>query len=201
MDEVTAGAQIFFQWVKEQQDPSLTLKIEKKWSSTYTDNRLLLRKDLFKRFNQTSLLDLNETPKNLGQNVSISHCPVFGGYVISDRPIGFDIEQRRRISKPLVKRICDTVYEHELLDSYIDDLVIFWGVKESAYKSLRKTDGHISEIKIKIIEKIKSPVEVEDENLRLFKVQSHYQKQFIKTYAFIDLKNDVVGAISYPTTN
>lgn len=194
---------VFYKWIRENQDPTLTLKVERKWSSIYTDNRLLLRKDLFKRFQHPSLLNLEEVPKNLDQNVSISHCPVYGGYVISDRPVGFDLEQLKRVSLPLVKRICDEK-ELELLEDHQENRAIFWSTKESAYKAMRKTEGQITEIIMKSIEVIKSVV-IEGEDLELgdgvcfFKILSHYKKHSIKTLALIDQEHDLVAAISYPT--
>ncbi|MCO5113615.1 MAG: 4'-phosphopantetheinyl transferase superfamily protein [Bdellovibrionaceae bacterium] len=202
--EVSEVTEMFCKWITETQDPSLSLKIERKWSSIYTDNRLLLRKDLYKRFQHPALLNLDEVPKNLGQNVSISHCPVYGGYVVSDRPIGFDLEQWKRVSHPLVKRTCDET-ELALLEDYIEDRAIFWSTKESAYKALRKTEGQITEIKLKTIEKITS-LEISNQEVHLsegvfyYKVLSHYKKQAIKTFAFMDQQHDLVGAISYPTT-
>lgn len=186
----------FYKWVRQNQDPSLTLKIEKKWSSTYTDNRLLIRKDLFKKFNVPAILNLDDFPKNLDQNVSISHCPVFGGYALSDRPVGLDIEQWQRISTPLVKRICDEAIEKNIIEKCPDDVAVLWSAKESAYKSLRRAEGQISEIKIRTFEKVAS----ERSSLWFYKIKCEYQKQTIKCFGFIDEEIDLVGALSYPIT-
>jgi hypothetical protein len=67
---------------------------------------------------------------------SISHCPLFGGYVLQEAPlvgrsIGFDLEQASRVSPEIVNRISTP---SEMTDS--PDPASLWTAKESLYKSL-----------------------------------------------------------------
>lgn len=181
----------FLDWLNKNQDPSLSYHFQKKWASTYTDNRLLIRKDLYKKLKHKPLLDLTELPKAPDKNISISHCPIMGGYVLSDRFVGLDFEQLRRISLKLVQRILSKSEEKFLKDSPHQ---ILWTIKESAYKTLRLQDVPVSEIQISTIE----DNEIDELNgLRVYKSRCHVQKQSTINYSIICEDLDLVCSVSY----
>lgn len=71
-----------------------------------------------------------------GKHISITHSFHFSGVIISDDPVGIDIEmQREKIAKIALKFVD---YEFNYLkvqsEDYIRKLTIIWGIKESLYK-------------------------------------------------------------------
>jgi hypothetical protein len=68
-------------------------------------------------------------------NVSVSHCPMAGGFALtlSREFIGFDLEVASRVRPTLARRICQT--EEEFRSA--PDAAALWASKEAAYKSLR----------------------------------------------------------------
>ena len=68
--------------------------------------------------------------------ISITHSFTFSGVIVSDNPVGIDIEmQRGKIAKIAKKFV---YYEFDYLDKDTDDyvrkLTVIWGIKESLYK-------------------------------------------------------------------
>ena len=74
-----------------------------------------------------------------GRHISITHSFIFSGIVISDQPVGIDIEmQREKISRIADKFIG---YEYSFLTKeQVRDLTVVWCIKESLYK-LFATEG------------------------------------------------------------
>ncbi|MEM1001778.1 MAG: 4'-phosphopantetheinyl transferase superfamily protein [Bacteroidota bacterium] len=71
-----------------------------------------------------------------GKFISISHSFSFSGVIISDHPVGIDIEKQRDKIGIIAKKFID--YEWDYLDvkaqDYIRKLTVIWAVKESLYK-------------------------------------------------------------------
>ena len=71
-----------------------------------------------------------------GRFISISHSFQFSGIIISDRPVGIDIEKKREKIKRIATKFID--YEAHYLKSddagYVDKLTTIWCIKESLYK-------------------------------------------------------------------
>jgi 4'-phosphopantetheinyl transferase EntD len=71
-----------------------------------------------------------------GKYISITHSFEFSGVIISDKPVGIDIEKQR----PKIARIAQKFigYEEDYLDpkksSYVKELTVIWAIKESLYK-------------------------------------------------------------------
>jgi 4'-phosphopantetheinyl transferase len=71
-----------------------------------------------------------------GKHISITHSFNFSALIISDKPVGIDIEMQR----PKIKRIAHKFIDYEFLylkknaEHYIRQLTIIWGIKESLYK-------------------------------------------------------------------
>lgn len=71
-----------------------------------------------------------------GRHISITHSFEFSGVIISDKPVGIDIEMQREKIKIIAHRFVG--YEAQYLDAtavdYINKLTVIWGIKESLYK-------------------------------------------------------------------
>ncbi len=83
---------------------------------------------------QDQVLNLNQPPKVNGIHLSISHNSQLGGFVISDCAVGFDIEDRNRITKNLIQRVSS---EDEIRQAPFASAL--WGAKESAWKALQQS--------------------------------------------------------------
>ncbi len=116
-----------------------------KWASTYSEHRIKLRKQIYKQTKNKSVLDLKQRPSLIDQEISISHCPKIGGFVISKNKIGLDLEQYQRLSPNLIQRITTN---DELKKIGEDQLQIIWTVKESAFKSSGGLAKLMSEVQI-----------------------------------------------------
>ena len=73
---------------------------------------------------------------NDGKHISITHSFTFSGVVVSDKPVGIDIEKQREKIGVIAHKFVD--YEYNYLkptdEDYINRLTVIWGIKESLYK-------------------------------------------------------------------
>lgn len=73
---------------------------------------------------------------NNGKHISITHSFIFSGVVVSDKPVGIDIEKQREKIGIIAHKFVD--YEYNYLkptdEDYINRLTVIWGIKESLYK-------------------------------------------------------------------
>ena len=71
-----------------------------------------------------------------GKQISITHSFSFSALIVSDYPVGIDIEMQREKIAKIARKFVD--YEFKYLEKeaedYIRKLTIIWGVKESLYK-------------------------------------------------------------------
>ena len=70
-----------------------------------------------------------------GKHISITHSFEYSGMIISDQPVGIDIEKQRNKISLIAKKFID--YEFQYLDKqddYIRKLTVVWCIKESLYK-------------------------------------------------------------------
>ncbi|NNL79363.1 MAG: 4'-phosphopantetheinyl transferase superfamily protein [Flavobacteriaceae bacterium] len=71
-----------------------------------------------------------------GKFISISHSYQYTGIIISDQPVGIDIEMKREKIRRIASKFID--YEKHYLDAeedrYVDRLTTIWCIKESLYK-------------------------------------------------------------------
>jgi phosphopantetheinyl transferase len=71
-----------------------------------------------------------------GKYISITHSFTFSGVVVSDNPVGIDIEKQREKIGVIAHKFID--YEFDYLnkndEDYIKKLTIIWCIKESLYK-------------------------------------------------------------------
>lgn len=71
-----------------------------------------------------------------GKHISITHSFTFSGVIISDKPIGIDIEKQRPKIAKIAKKFIDYEFEYLNKDAhdYVNKLTIIWCIKESLYK-------------------------------------------------------------------
>lgn len=71
-----------------------------------------------------------------GKHISITHSFTFSGIIVSEHPVGIDIEMQRPKIAIIARKFID--YEWDYLDTkhenYIRKLTVIWAVKESLYK-------------------------------------------------------------------
>ena len=71
-----------------------------------------------------------------GKHISITHSFTFSGVIVSESPVGIDIEKQREkigiIAHKFVDYECN--YLNETDEDYIRRLTVIWGIKESLYK-------------------------------------------------------------------
>ena len=87
-----------------------------------------------------SLLTLNTPPQVPFVSLSLSHCALAGGFIISPSAhlsLGFDLEQNGRAKEKTVLRISN---QDELNQS--PSASFLWSAKEAAYKSLSQYQNH-----------------------------------------------------------
>ncbi len=95
--------------------------LSKKWSSADSHNREFLG---------------NFIEQHQLKYVSISHGRTWGGFATSQQPVGFDLEERSRVTEAVVRRVCEDDEYQALLRSGVQQ-AFHWCAKESAWKSLR----------------------------------------------------------------
>lgn len=107
-----------------------------------TKNRLDLRTALYsflkdkKNFIFEDVLDLRNVPQKIptpGKDFysSLSHTDTIGVFVLNSRPVGVDFEDRQRIQRNLVERVCKKA-ELELISNF----QLLWSIKEAAFKAI-----------------------------------------------------------------
>lgn len=85
------------------------------------------------------LIDLSKPPRIPAWAISVSHCPVAGGFIAvpSEYALGFDLEIANRLTLPVLERVAATPREKELLRKLPigDERAYFWVAKEAAIKA------------------------------------------------------------------
>lgn len=120
---------------------TLNLHLSKKFGASEKNHRLDIRQDIVDRYGSfltkdeienTLNLELRPTSKNIF--FSISHCSALGGYAVCDQKIGFDIEEKIKIKKPIVSRV-SSLNEMKLAPQY----EYLWVAKEALFKVHQET--------------------------------------------------------------
>lgn len=106
------------------------------WGSSSPDYRTELRRSLSKYFQihypdqvNSTLTDLKKLPATEKYFISISHCPEFGCFVVSSKPVGLDVERLDRLKREIIERVCT---EKELAAAPEPQLL--WSAKEAVFK-------------------------------------------------------------------
>ncbi|GGW55317.1 4'-phosphopantetheinyl transferase superfamily protein [Winogradskyella epiphytica] len=71
-----------------------------------------------------------------GKHISITHSFTFSGVIVSESPVGIDIEKQREKIGIIAHKFVDYEYNYlkETDEDYIRRLTVIWGIKESLYK-------------------------------------------------------------------
>lgn len=90
------------------------------------------------------ILDLDAPPILKSMFVSISHCQGMGGFVLSSKSLGFDIEDTSRITQKIIDRISS---EDEIKSC--PQVELLWPAKEATFKCSTEfyTISHIQILK------------------------------------------------------
>ena len=168
------------------------LYLNLKWASVYSEHRLNIRRQIYKKTKDKTVLDLNSIPYLRKGFVSISHCPVVGGFGYSNQKIGFDLEQYQRLSPGLISRI-SSPEEDDLLEPFCRPSL--WTIKESVYKLYGIHEGLMSQVKI-LDFKVISNKELEGDAITVSLASAIYKDISFQIVSLIDPKQDVILSIS-----
>lgn len=129
-------------FIQQSVDSKMRLVLNPGWSSIHPNYRHDIREFLASKFSvhfsreQLALLaDLNWIPQASRGYFSISHCKSVGGFSYSEKPHGFDVEETRRISVDVLKRICTS----DELQEVGDHPEYLWVAKEAGLKAFSST--------------------------------------------------------------
>jgi phosphopantetheinyl transferase len=117
-----------------------------------------------------------------GKFISISHSFIFSGIIISEVPVGIDIEKQRSKIKLIAKKFVD--YESQYLsdsdEEYIRKLTLIWCIKESLYK-LYATPGLSFKLHTLVL-----PFMIEDQSTKSWIDYNNDKKDFNSEYLEFD---------------
>lgn len=133
-------------YIQSSIDEKFRIILNKSWGSENADHRMQIRSFIAEKFSSTfsreqliKLSDLNWLPQAADGFFSISHCRTLGGVAYSKKVVGFDLEEKSRISLEIIKRISTP----EEIKSAPEPEHL-WVAKEACFKALsRQTDGLI----------------------------------------------------------
>ena len=122
--------------------PRFKLKIDETWNSTVHNHRSHIRSNLCDSLSAAGesdlqqWLDLKKRPMPKSQSVSISHCPIAGGFAQIPKPhlVGLDLEDLSRDFDNAVSRISSPI-ELKVAPS----AAALWVAKESLLKAIGLT--------------------------------------------------------------
>lgn len=168
------------------------IHLDLKSASTYSDHRLKLRKALYRKTKIKNVLNLNHFPNIDPKYVSLSHCPVMGGFVISQQPVGLDLEQYQRLSSSVLKRISKDEEQKLFTENQMKAL---WTVKESVYKCEKSFESNIPSVKILSKEVLESP----NKELQgvFLKTTSEFKGKAFTSLSYLNADEDICLSISF----
>lgn len=76
-----------------------------------------------------------------GKNISITHSYGFSAIIVSDAPVGIDMEIRREKVIKIARKFLDREFEYldtENIPDYVRRLIVAWGVKEALFKMISR---------------------------------------------------------------
>jgi len=79
---------------------------------------------------------------NDGNNISITHSYAFSAIIVSSRAIGIDMELQREKVITIAEKFLLPEFEYldpTHLESYMQNLIVIWGVKEAIYKMISRS--------------------------------------------------------------
>ncbi len=125
-------------YIQSSVDENFRLILDTKWNATIPGHRAEIRncmaRDFSAHFSRQQLAQLNDftwVPQTSDGHVSISHCQLLGGFAYSKFRIGFDVEEKSRISVKILKRTSD---DSEFTGCPLPQFL--WVAKEAGFKAL-----------------------------------------------------------------
>lgn len=132
-------------YVQSVVDKKFRLILNPDWNAENSNHRLAIRNSLSSQFSSyfsreqlAKLNDLTWLPETSDGFISISHCSLLGGFAYSKFKCGFDVEETKRISQKLLKRVCE---ESEFTECPHAEFL--WVAKEAAYKALSQSCANL----------------------------------------------------------
>lgn len=186
-------------------DLDCELYLDSKWASTYSQHRLKIRRQVYKKTKDKTVLDLDSVPCLKIGFVSISHCPVMGGFIFSKQRLGFDLEQYQRLSTSLIDQISFSEEQILCRDSFKNSLKnSIWTIKESVYKLYGVHEGLMSQVKILDLKKIpnqkveekSTDQETQEKGVEISLALCTYKDIRSQTLSFVIPSSDLVISIS-----
>jgi hypothetical protein len=110
---------------------SLELRLSSLWNSSNKDHRQQIRAALSTETEQ-DLSSLENRPNPPGYQLSISHCPAAGGFILIgdfSGTLGFDLEQTSRAEARIVQRVSTPEEMHKAPHP-----ALLWCAKEAGFK-------------------------------------------------------------------
>jgi len=119
-------------------DLSFKIELNINWGAQSPNHRIQIREHLFEEeaehfssINKFNLYNLQMLPQAQDGYFSISHCQKIGGYAFAKGEVGFDIEEKIRVSEPIIIRT-STADEIKMAPQK----KFLWVAKEAAFKAL-----------------------------------------------------------------
>ncbi len=130
------------------------LELRSNWNSNTVNYRKRIRRWMFKKSYDESVLDINHVPLKYGEygSYSISHCEDLGGaLIVKNGTAGLDVECSERITEGIKQKL--ELKNEEKLGVPAD---IMWVIKEAAFKANQKKLNTVFEIEIQKFQKIRN---------------------------------------------
>ncbi len=124
-----------------------------------------------------------------GKHISISHSHQFSALIISDQPVGIDLEIQKEKALKIASRFMNVVHLENLSETdQIKKATVIWGIKEAIFK-LKNEKGisfpnHIFETEF-VLSDQKTTAQLRFNNLiENFAIQFEEMEDYILVYAF-----------------
>ena len=82
-----------------------------------------------------SYSELGKPYLNSKKNISVTHAGSYAALIVSDKQVGIDLEEFGEKIKKIEKKFLDVELDYPI-DLSISNLVVYWNIKESIFKSL-----------------------------------------------------------------
>ena len=82
-----------------------------------------------------SYSELGKPYLNSKKNISVTHAGSYAALIVSDKQVGIDLEEFGEKIKKIEKKFLDVELDYPI-DLSISNLLVYWNIKESIFKSL-----------------------------------------------------------------
>lgn len=184
----------FVAFIRDQMgDENFDIKLNPEWNSQQKNYRENIRQHLatidssyFTRQQLAQLYDLQKRPEAAEGYISISHCQSIGGYSFSTFKHGFDTEELKRISDPILLR---TSTDDERAKA--PHIKFLWVAKEATYKALSESGNLITDLVCK------NWVNTADLDIWSFQIQANKAIQSEHNIGYVFSSTDLLFSIYF----